>query len=61
MWWNLGRKGGSGEKWLDFGNILRVELIGYVDELFVGCERYIRDKDDFSFLMSCYKLKGVKI
>lgn len=33
-----GRSGG-GEKWLGFGYILKVKLIGLIDRLDVGCER----------------------
>lgn len=40
-WWGLGQSGrnGSGEKWLDYRSILKVELLEFPDGFSVGCER----------------------
>lgn len=32
---------------MDFGEILKVELIDFVDELVIECERKRRGKEDF--------------
>lgn len=59
MVWNQGCIGGTGEKGLDSGNILKIISTDFVNNLNMGCERKRGFKDDSKIFGLNYWENGV--